>query len=47
MDFADILRSRKMVRNYTDEPVRREFVERIVQTALASKLDETRPAPSG
>jgi FMN reductase [NAD(P)H] len=30
MDFAEILRRRKMVRNYTDEPVDREAVERIV-----------------
>jgi nitroreductase len=39
MDFADILRRRKMVRNYTDEPVSREVVERIVQRG--------RRAPSG
>lgn len=30
MQFADVLRRRKMVRNYTDEPVAREAVERIV-----------------
>ena len=30
MEFADVLRRRKMVRNYTDEPVGREAVERIV-----------------
>jgi FMN reductase [NAD(P)H] len=30
MDFEEILRRRKMVRNYTDEPVGREAVERIV-----------------
>lgn len=39
MDFADVLRRRKMVRNYTDEPVSREVVERIV--------DRGRRAPSG
>jgi len=39
MDFADILRRRKMVRNYTDEPVPREVVERITRRA--------RNAPSG
>ncbi len=39
MDFAEILRRRKMVRNYTDEPVDREVVERIVARA--------RRAPSG
>jgi FMN reductase [NAD(P)H] len=39
MDFADILRRRKMVRNYTDEPVPREAVERIVERG--------RRAPSG
>jgi FMN reductase [NAD(P)H] len=39
MDFADILRRRKMVRNYTDEPVSREVVERIVERG--------RRAPSG
>jgi FMN reductase [NAD(P)H] len=39
MDFADVMRRRRMVRNYTDEPVRREIVERIV--------DRGRRAPSG
>jgi nitroreductase len=39
MEFADVLRQRKMVRNYTDEPVEREVVERIVARG--------RKAPSG
>src|SRR5438105_12980761 len=39
MDFAEIMRRRKMVRNYTDEPVAREVIERIV--------DRGRRAPSG
>jgi FMN reductase [NAD(P)H] len=39
MDFAEILRRRKMVRSYTDEPVPREVVERIVARG--------RNAPSG
>jgi nitroreductase len=39
VDFADVLRRRKAVRNYTDEPVPRETVERIV--------DRGRRAPSG
>jgi FMN reductase [NAD(P)H] len=39
MDFADVLRGRKMTRNYTAEPVPRETVERIVARA--------RKAPSG
>ncbi|MGE5274884.1 MAG: nitroreductase family protein [Verrucomicrobiota bacterium] len=39
MDFAEILRHRKMVRNYTNEPVEREVVERIVARG--------RKAPSG
>jgi nitroreductase len=39
MEFADVLRQRKMVRNYTDEPVEREVVERIVA--------QGRKAPSG
>jgi nitroreductase len=30
MEFAEVLRRRKMVRRYTDEPVGREAVERIV-----------------
>ena len=39
MEFADVLRHRKMVRNYTAEPVEREAVERIVARG--------RKAPSG
>jgi FMN reductase [NAD(P)H] len=39
MEFADVLRRRKMVRNYTDEPVPRGVVERIVARG--------RKAPSG
>jgi FMN reductase [NAD(P)H] len=39
MDFADILRRRKMVRNYTDEAVHLEAIERIVACG--------RRAPSG
>lgn len=39
MEFADVLRRRKMVRNYTGDPVDREVVERIVAHA--------RKAPSG
>jgi FMN reductase [NAD(P)H] len=39
VEFADILRRRKMVRSYTDEPVDREAVERIVARG--------RKAPSG
>jgi FMN reductase [NAD(P)H] len=39
MEFADVLRRRKMVRSYTDEPVDREAVERIVARG--------RRAPSG
>ncbi|MGZ4147902.1 MAG: nitroreductase family protein [Actinomycetota bacterium] len=39
MEFADVLRQRKMVRSYTDEPVDREAVERIVARG--------RKAPSG
>jgi nitroreductase len=38
MDFAEILRRRRMVRNYTEQPVEREVVERIV--------DRARKAPS-
>jgi nitroreductase len=39
MEFADVLRRRRMVRRYTDEPVDREAVERIVARG--------RKAPSG
>src|SRR5262249_47665960 len=39
MDFADVMRRRRMVRNYTDEPVPRQVLERIV--------DRGRRAPSG
>jgi FMN reductase [NAD(P)H] len=39
MEFADVLRRRRMVRNYTGDPVEREVVERIVACA--------RKAPSG
>ncbi|HKP19260.1 MAG TPA: nitroreductase family protein [Gaiellaceae bacterium] len=39
MEFADVLRRRKMVRSYSDEPVPREVVERIVARG--------RKAPSG
>jgi nitroreductase len=39
MDFADVLKRRRMVRNYTGAPVSREAVERIV--------DRGRRAPSG
>jgi nitroreductase len=39
MDFADVLRRRRAVRNYVDEPVPRETVERIVARG--------RKAPSG
>ncbi len=39
MEFADVLRSRRMVRRYTDEPVDREAVERIAARG--------RKAPSG
>jgi FMN reductase [NAD(P)H] len=39
MEFAEILRRRKMVRNYTDEAVPRETIERIVARG--------RKAPSG
>jgi len=39
MDFAELMRRRRMVRNYTDEPVPREVVDRIV--------DCGRRAPSG
>ncbi len=33
VEFGDVLRHRRMVRNYTDEPVERETVERIVTWA--------------
>jgi FMN reductase [NAD(P)H] len=39
VEFADVLLRRKMVRNYTDEPVDRDAVERIVARG--------RKAPSG
>jgi nitroreductase len=39
MEFADALRRRKMVRNYTDDPVPKESVERVVVAG--------RKAPSG
>jgi nitroreductase len=39
MDFAEVMRRRRMVRNYTEEPVPREVLERIV--------DRGRRAPSG
>jgi len=39
MDFAEVMRRRRMVRNYTDEPVSREAIDRIV--------DRGRRAPSG
>jgi FMN reductase [NAD(P)H] len=39
MDFAEVLRRRRAVRNYTDEPVPRDAIERIVASA--------RRAPSG
>jgi nitroreductase len=39
MELGEILRRRKMVRNYTDEPVAREAIERIISRG--------RKAPSG
>jgi nitroreductase len=39
MEFGEVLRRRKMVRNYTEEPVAREAIERIVARG--------RRAPSG
>src|SRR5262249_25088748 len=39
VDFTEILRHRRMVRNYTDEPVSREALERIARAG--------RRAPSG
>lgn len=34
MEFSDVLASRRMVRNYTDDPVDREALERIAAAAL-------------
>ena len=39
MDFSEVMRRRRMVRNYTDEPVERDVLERIA--------DRGRCAPSG
>jgi nitroreductase len=36
MEFADIVRRRRMVRNYTDQPVDPDSVERIIDTAVRS-----------
>jgi FMN reductase [NAD(P)H] len=33
MDFTDVVRRRRMVRNYLDEPVDKDVVQRIVDTA--------------
>ena len=33
MEFSEVVRRRRMVRNYTDEPVAREVVERMLDTA--------------
>lgn len=33
MDFAEVVRRRRIVRNYTDEPVTPEAIERILDTA--------------
>ena len=33
MDFADVVRKRRMVRNFTDEPVSHEALERIIAAA--------------
>lgn len=33
MEFQEVVRRRRMVRNYRDEPVDREVIERIVRTA--------------
>lgn len=34
MEFRDVVRRRRMVRNYTDEPVDHDAVDRIVQAAV-------------
>ncbi len=34
MEFRDVVRHRRMVRNYTDDPVDRETIDRIVASAL-------------
>ncbi len=46
MDFADVLRRRKMVRNYTDEPVQREVVERIVARGTQGAERRIQPGQS-
>jgi FMN reductase [NAD(P)H] len=34
MEFAEVVRRRRMVRNYTDQPVEREVIERVVSVGL-------------
>ena len=34
MEFADVVRRRRMVRNYTDDPVDGEVIDRIIATAI-------------